>query len=223
VIARARTVNAMLDRIGLIESLPKAELQCGDCVLVSTENSVYSIRVLEGGTYSISGGWFDRQGLSPATTGIAGCTWGGSAIKRDIVAALGLRLEFGNRVVTSRIREVQVIRGGVSVTAGFAKQTAASFFLPVMALEEAPRNPWITDQSAKTGRRDGCLRRGSRAARRATALDGVRGPATARRRRVSEYLSGDLAVFFPFSAPAWRRTDARGLAASGSLGRASGA
>ncbi len=128
-IARARTVNAMLDRLGLIESLPKAELQCGDCVLVSTENSVYSIRVLEGGTYSISGGWFDRQGLSPATTGIAGCTWGGSAIKRDIVAALGLRLEFGNRVVTSRIREVQVIRGGVSVSRRFRQIDSRELFL----------------------------------------------------------------------------------------------
>jgi hypothetical protein len=38
-----------------------------------------------------------------------GCTWGGSAIKQDIVAALGLRLEFGNSVRTARIREVRVI------------------------------------------------------------------------------------------------------------------
>ncbi len=36
---------------------------------------------------------------------------GGSVIKHDIVAACGLRLEFGNRVVTSRIRAVRVIRG----------------------------------------------------------------------------------------------------------------
>jgi len=112
VIARARTVSSLLEGIGRFEALPKADLQCGDYVLVVTENSVYCIRVLEGSTYSISGGWFDRQGLSPITTSIAGCTWGGSAIKRDIVAALGLRLEFGNRVVTSRIREVQVIRRG---------------------------------------------------------------------------------------------------------------
>jgi hypothetical protein len=112
VIARARTVASLLEGVGRFEALPKADLQSGDCVLVITENSVYCIRVLEGATYSISGGWFDRQGLSPITTSIAGCTWGGSAIKRDIVAALGLRLEFGNRVVTSRIREVQVIRRG---------------------------------------------------------------------------------------------------------------
>lgn len=111
-IARARTVNALLERIGQFESLPKADLRCGDCVLVVTENSVYRICVLDGSRYSISGGWFDRQGLSPATTSIAGCTWGGSAIKRDIVAAPGLRLEFGNRVVTSPIREVRLIRDG---------------------------------------------------------------------------------------------------------------
>lgn len=111
-IAHVRTVNAMLDRIGQFESIPKADLKCGDCVLVVTENSVYRICVLDRERFSISGGWFDRQGLSPATISIAGCTWGGSAIKRDVVAARGLRLEFGNRVVTSPIREVRVIRGG---------------------------------------------------------------------------------------------------------------
>ena len=80
---------------------------------VETENSVYDIAVLEDSTYSISGGWFDRQGVSPVRISIAGCTWGGTVIKNDIVAACGLHLEFGNRVVTSRIREVHVIRDGI--------------------------------------------------------------------------------------------------------------
>jgi hypothetical protein len=110
VIACARTVNAMLDQVGRIESVRKADLRSGDRLLVSTENSVYSIHVHEDATYSISGGWFDHQGLSPARLSIAGCTWGGSVIKNDVVAACGLRLEFGNRVVTSRIREVRVVR-----------------------------------------------------------------------------------------------------------------
>ena len=110
-IARLRTVNAILDRVGDLESVRKADLHSGDRVLVATENSVYSIHVLGDSTYSIRGGWFDRQGLSPVTISIAGCTWGGTAIKNDIVAACGLHLEFGNRVVTSRIREVRVIRG----------------------------------------------------------------------------------------------------------------
>ena len=110
-LARARTVDAILKQVGSFEAIRKADLQRGDRVLVATENSVYTIHVEEDGSYSISGGWFDRNGLSPAVTSIAGCTWGGTAIKRDLVAARGLRLEFGNRVVTSVIREVRVIRG----------------------------------------------------------------------------------------------------------------
>jgi len=43
-------------------------------------------------------------------TTIAGCTWGGSAIKEDIVAACGLHLEFGKRVVTSTIQKVSIFR-----------------------------------------------------------------------------------------------------------------
>lgn len=111
-IARARTVDAILQQMGRFEAIRKADLQHGDRVLVATENSVYTIHVEEDGSYSISGGWFDRNGLSPVTISIAGCTWGGTAIKRDLVAARGLRLEFGNRVVTSTIRGVRVIRGG---------------------------------------------------------------------------------------------------------------
>jgi hypothetical protein len=60
--------------------------------------------------YWVSGGWFDRQRISPQRIGINGCTWGGSAIKRDIVAAAGLRLEFANSVLTTWIRQVRVIR-----------------------------------------------------------------------------------------------------------------
>lgn len=110
-IARVRTVDAILNQMGHFEAIRKGDLRRGDQVLVSTENSLYTIQVQDEGTYSISGGWFDRNGLSPATTSITGCTWGGTAIKRDLVAARGLRLEFGNRVVTSPIREVRVIRG----------------------------------------------------------------------------------------------------------------
>ena len=100
----------MLDQVGLMEQVRKGDLRDGDQLVVATENSIYSICVHEDATYSISGGWFDSQGLSPVRTSIAGCTWGGSAIKQDIVAACGLRLEFGNRVVTTRIREVRVFR-----------------------------------------------------------------------------------------------------------------
>jgi len=109
-IACVRTVNATLEQVGRLEAVRKGDLRNGDRLLVSTENSVYSIRVHGDATYSISGGWFDSQGLSPARMSIAGCTWGGTVIKCDIVAARGLRLEFGNRVVTTPIREVRVVR-----------------------------------------------------------------------------------------------------------------
>jgi hypothetical protein len=114
-LALARTVNRLLDHLGRIDTVRKTDLRIGDRLVVETENSIYTIRVHGDSTYSISGGWFDLQGISPARLSISGCTWGGSVIKCDIVAACGLRLEFGNRVVTSRIREVRLIRDGERV------------------------------------------------------------------------------------------------------------
>ncbi len=105
-----RTLNAIADHTERLEAVRKADLEMGDQVLVTTRQSIYSIHVLDEDLYSVSGGWFDRQGLSPLKVTINGCTWGGSAIKLDIVAARGLHLEFGNQVVTSRIKEFEVIR-----------------------------------------------------------------------------------------------------------------
>lgn len=85
----------------------------GDRVLVMTRNSLYTIWVLGDGRYWVWGGWFDRQGISPQRVAINGCTWGGTAIKHDIVAARGLRLEFGNTVLTTRIEQIRVIRARV--------------------------------------------------------------------------------------------------------------
>ena len=107
-----RTLGAIVEHADRLREVRKAELYYGDWVLVTTVYSTYSIHVLEDGFYSISGGWFDRKGLSPLKTTITGCTWGGSAIKVDIVAACGLHLEFGNGVVTSAIRKVDLIRFG---------------------------------------------------------------------------------------------------------------
>ena len=103
----ARAMDA--DRL---DAVRKNELVRGDSVLVQTKNSVYAILALGDGHYSVSGGWFDRNGGSGQVVTINGCTWGGSAIKQDIVAARGLFLEFGNRVVTTRIRDILVIRAG---------------------------------------------------------------------------------------------------------------
>lgn len=92
-----------------LKQVRKEGLQFGDIVIITTRNSVYSVRVLDNNHYHVSGGWFDKKGLSPMKTTITGCTWGGSIIKLDIVAACGLCLEFGNRVVTTAIRKVCVV------------------------------------------------------------------------------------------------------------------
>ncbi len=104
------SLATLVEQTAHLQQVSKGELYPGDRVIILTLNSVYSIRVDDGGYYCVSGGWFDRKGLSPLKTTIAGCTWGGSAIKHDIIAACGLRLEFGNRLVTSTIRKVFVFR-----------------------------------------------------------------------------------------------------------------
>jgi hypothetical protein len=105
-----RTLGAIVDSAARLNGVRRSDLALGDQLLVTTKNSTYSIYVLQEGLYSVSGGWFDRRGLSPSQVTINGCTWGGRAIKPDIVAACGLHLEFGNQVVTTRILKYQVIR-----------------------------------------------------------------------------------------------------------------
>ena len=107
----ARTLDTILGQTLEVEAVGKKELTWGDCVVVTTKNSVYSICALEDGWYLVSGGWFDAQHRRPVRITISGCTWGGSAIRHDIIAARGLFLEFGNRVTTTRIQNVSVIRG----------------------------------------------------------------------------------------------------------------
>ncbi len=89
----------------------RADLAPGDWIIIQTLKSVYRLRSLRDGRFEVSGGWFDRQGLSPVLVSVAGCTWGGSAIMTGIVAACGLRVEFGNRLTTSPVRRVVVIPG----------------------------------------------------------------------------------------------------------------
>ena len=90
----------------------RGDLQFGDLVIISTQNSVYSVSVIDDDRCLVSGGIFDLTGLSPFKTVIRGCTWGGSTIKVDIVAACGTFLEFGNGVVTSQIEKVRSIPSG---------------------------------------------------------------------------------------------------------------
>ena len=98
----------------------KSMLEIGDCLVVRTRNSCYRIVCLGDGMFRVSGGWFDKAGVSPAILAINGCTWGGTAIHPDVAAARGLFLEFGNRVLTTRIQDVRLIPAarGAAVVGG---------------------------------------------------------------------------------------------------------
>jgi hypothetical protein len=106
------SLDKIVDGAVQLKQVRKEELRFGDLVLITTRNSDYAISVLENDLYVVSGGWFAKKGRSPMKVAITGCTWGGSIIKVDTLAACGLRMEFSNRVITTTIRRVRVIRGG---------------------------------------------------------------------------------------------------------------
>ncbi len=93
--------------------LKKSDLKPGDEVRLKTRNSIYSIKVDIDGGYVVSGGWFDRTAMSPVKAKINGCTWGGSVIKTDIIAACGLKLEFSNKLLTSTIQKIIYFPGHI--------------------------------------------------------------------------------------------------------------
>lgn len=111
-LSRVPTLEGRVEHARRMDQVYKRELGAGDWVLVTTRNSVYSICVMGDDQYWVSGGWFERKGRSPRMIAINGCTWGGSAIKSDVVAAPGLFLEFSNMVLTTRIQNVRIIRAG---------------------------------------------------------------------------------------------------------------
>jgi hypothetical protein len=106
----ARTLAGIVEHAHRDDVLRRDDLRWGDRVIVATRNSVYTIWALDGDAYVVSGGWFDHRGLSPALTTIHGCTYGGSALRHDVIAGRDLFLEFGNHVLTTRIRSVRVLR-----------------------------------------------------------------------------------------------------------------
>jgi len=85
----------------------------GDVIMLYTRNSVYQARVLKGGSFAVSGGWFDQHAEGELVTSIAGCTWGGKCINRDFIGSCGMRVEFGNRVITSVLQRIVLIPGGL--------------------------------------------------------------------------------------------------------------
>jgi len=103
------SLRGLVEQSTTLRQIRKIDLQPGDRVYIRTQNSLYVVELVCEGRYRVSGGWFDRQGTRSVNVGINGCTWGGSAIKIDVVAACGLCLEFGNRIRTSAIRRFVVI------------------------------------------------------------------------------------------------------------------
>lgn len=99
----------MVDQSSALFTVRKDQLQAGDHIFLKTYNSIYKIKVDSDGKYLVSGGWFDKNKLSPMKIGINGCTWGSSVINTDIVAACGLFLEFSNKLITSRIKEIFIL------------------------------------------------------------------------------------------------------------------
>jgi hypothetical protein len=113
--ATINSLETLTGQAASLEAVRKKDLRCGDHVLVETRNSLYTVWVLGNEEYWVWGGWFDLRGLSPHRISINGCTWGGTAILRGVVAARGLRLEFGNRVVTTQIQKVSIIRADIRI------------------------------------------------------------------------------------------------------------
>jgi hypothetical protein len=106
----ARTLTAITTHAECAGVAHKRDLTPGDRVVVSTRNSVYSLESVGGELFLVHGGWFEKNPGSRLIT-VNGCTYGGSVIRTDIVAAPGLFLEFGNNVSTTRIQSVRVLRG----------------------------------------------------------------------------------------------------------------
>ena len=105
-----RSLAALAAEASRPGAVMRTDLRGGDWLVVRTRNSTYTLCLLQDGRYSVAGGWFDRNVATPCVIGVAGCTFGGRAIHREILAAPGLFLEFENQVTTTRILDARVIR-----------------------------------------------------------------------------------------------------------------
>lgn len=104
------SLSKIIDSIPNIRQLQKTELKTGDQVFIYTDNSVYDIKKVDNNNFLISGGWFDEKNISPYKISIRGCTWGGSIIHINLVAAIGLSVEFNNNLITSPVTRIVVFK-----------------------------------------------------------------------------------------------------------------
>ena len=105
-----RTMDSIVGELERLPMIHKRDLLAGDQLIVTTANSVYSLRFTESRTFAVNGGWFDREAASPVLIGINGCTWGGSIIMTGVVVGIGLCIEFANGVVTSPVCDARLLR-----------------------------------------------------------------------------------------------------------------
>ncbi|RMG66493.1 MAG: hypothetical protein D6715_06720 [Calditrichaeota bacterium] len=103
---RTLPLSQLVQQADRLNGISRRELNPGDCLVIKTRNSTYLLQKVGEEIFEVSGGWFERNGLSPIRLAVRGCTWGGSAIKMDLVAACGLHLEFGNNLITSPIQRI---------------------------------------------------------------------------------------------------------------------
>ena len=95
----------------LFPQVKKEEITPGDLIIIHTVKSEYRLKALGNGLFQASGGWFDKKGFAPMRIGVAGATWGGSAIMPCVLAACGMRVEFRNRLITSPVKSITVFPG----------------------------------------------------------------------------------------------------------------
>jgi hypothetical protein len=105
----AHDLSALVKNASQSQGVRRNELNQGDVLMLYTQNSIYTARLVANNRFIVSGGWFDENGISGAETTIVGCTWGGSSIHREFIASCGMRTEFGNRVLTSILKRVVMI------------------------------------------------------------------------------------------------------------------
>ena len=111
VVPKQCTLEGFVDAVSDRDGIGLREVEPLGTLLARTENSVYRIIPLEGGSSRIliQGGRFFPE---PTEVRFAGSGFGGSFLKLGWIG-LGLRMEIvwdGQRIITSRIRTVQVQR-----------------------------------------------------------------------------------------------------------------
>ena len=91
--ALARTLDRIAAHASRIEGIREHDVTPGDWVIIKTRNSTYVLAALGNGTFRVTGGWFAASGLDQSSVRILGCTWGGSVIHTQLVAAPGMCVE----------------------------------------------------------------------------------------------------------------------------------